>query len=754
MTTIAIESAEKKHGGLDLPRLEKLLSDIDQQPRWRVEAQRSADYYDGKQIEAAVLRVMNDRGMAPLIRNFIAPAIDGVLGMEAKTRTDWIVRADNDADLETAEGLNEKLNESLRVMDANRACSDAYAAQVKTGLGWIEVNREADPFRYPYRCSYIHRREIDWDWFAKRPDLSDARYLVRSKWVDADVAINAFPKHERIIASAVKGWDKWFSTVSDLDDVPAGLKHAYQEYSQLSLNEMEYFDYGRDRLRVFEVWYRVPTQGAVMKLSSGRVIRVDKTNPVHAAAIAGGHVEVIEGRFPVMRMAFFIGPHRVMDIPSPLPHGNFPYIPFWGFREDGTGIPYGLIRRMISPQDEVNARLTKMMWLMTAKRVIMDKDATTMTLEEVVDEASRADGMILLNQNRQNRDRDAFRIEQDFALTAQQFEVMKSAEEAIQTASGVYNAMLGRNEDAQSGVAISSLVEQSSTTLAELNDNYRYGRRLVGEQTLALIVQDLAKTRDEEVIVNANRPMKTKHIILNKQEPDGTINNDVTRTRAKVILDDITATAGYRAQIANRMMDLIATLPDELKAPLMPIAIDATDIPQRDKMIEVLNRVLGTDLDIEKMSDEERAAYEAEQKQKAMERELAMAEMQEKVEEIRARVAKLKAEAASKEYDDRKKDAETEKILQEIEQLKQSMATYQQEQVDRIEADQAASEARALLSRVDIESAVAGPDNARPAADAAPRQSMAPTAPATQQQMPQPGPESMREPGQEVIERQ
>lgn len=722
MTTLAIEATDKKHKGLPLAGLEKMLSDIDVQPRWRVEAQRSADYYDGKQIEAAVLQVMNERGMAPLIRNFVAPAIDGVLGMEAKTRTDWIVRADNESELEMAEGLNEKLNESLRVMDANRACSDAYAAQVKTGLGWVEVNRNSDPFQFDYRCGYVHRREIDWDWFSKKPDLSDCRYLVRRKWVDADIAISAFPQHEFIINAAVKGWDKWFSQQSSWDDVPAGLQHAYQDYSQLSLNEMEYFDYGRDRLQVFECWYRVPTRAAVMKLTNGRVIQFDKKNAMHVAAVQGGHVQVITGNFPVMRMAFFIGPHRVMDIPSPLPHGNFPYIPFWGFREDGTSIPYGLIRRMISPQDEVNARLTKMMWLMTAKRVIMDKDATAMTLEEVVDEAARADGMILLNPDRKNRDRDAFRVEQDFALTAQQFDVMKSAEEAIQNASGVYSAMLGRNDADQSGVAISSLVEQSSTTLAELNDNYRYARRLVGEHTLALVVQDMGKKRDEEVIVNANRPMKTKHIVLNKQEPDGSISNDVTRTKAKVILDDITATAGYRAQIANRMMDLIATLPDDLKAPLMPIAIDATDIPQRDKMIEVLNRVLGTDIDVERMTPEQRQQYEAEQQQKAAERELQMAEMQQKVEEVKAKVAKLKAEAQSKEYEDRKKDAETEKIMQEIEQLKQSIATFQDDQVARIEADQAASEARNLLSRVDIESAVAGKPEPKkePAAQPAP----------------------------------
>lgn len=690
-------------GGLSLLELERFLTDIDYQPRWLVEAQRAADYYDGKQLDGEVLQTLTERGQAPLVFNLIAPAVDGVLGMEAKTRTDWIVRADNDDGLEVAEGLNEKLNEACRVTEANRGCSDAYAAQVKTGLGWVEVNRNSDPFAYKYRCSYVHRREIHWDWSAKSPDLSDARYLVRSRWADEDHAVIAFPKFKPLIEAAMSGWGEWFRVMMD---EPDDLFGAYNVELSAERAMEDYYDYGRKRIRIYEMWYRRWKQGVIMRLSSGRALEFDPKNAMHRAAVETGHVEVTKGLFPVMRLAFFLGPHRVMDIPSPLPHGNFPYIPFWGFREDGTGIPYGLIRRMMSPQDEVNARRSKMMRLLTARRVIMDSDATDMTAEEVLDETARSDGLVVLNPHRQNRDDKAFRVEQDFQLAAQQFQVMKDAEEAIQNTSGIYSAMLGKDASAQSGVAISSLVEQSSTTLAELNDNYRYGRRLVGQYLLDMIVADMGG-KEEEVIVNVNRPQKTKHIFLNHHEPDGRISNDVARTKAKVVLDDITATAGYRAQIANRIMDVLETLPDDLRGPLMPIALEATDIPQRDKMIQVLNRVLGTDLDVEKMSDEERAQYEAEQANKAKERELAMAEMEEKVEEVRARIAKLRADAESKEYDNRHKEAQTEKVLAEVQQLKQEIGAMRQDLVNRIDAENAAMEARNLLSRMDIEEAAA-----------------------------------------------
>jgi len=336
--TLAIDHTQSK-AAMDLRGLEKLLSDIDYQPRWQIEAQRCADYYDGKQLEAAILQVMRGRGMAPLIYNMVAPAIDGVLGMEAKTRTDWIVRADNDDGLEVAEALNEKLNESMRVTDANRACSDAYAAQVKSGLGWVEVNRNTNPFEYDYRCQYIHRREIFWDWYAKSPDLKDARYLVRHKWVDADVAKISFPEHEKLIDAATNGWESWFQSVSDIRAESPEMFTGYEDYTVKDVSDFEYFDYGRKRIKVYEVWYRTHIKASVMKTPEGNVIQYDAKNPAHRAAVSHGMVTVETGNFPVMRLSYFLGPHRVMDIPSPLPHGHFPYIPVWGFREDGTGIP-------------------------------------------------------------------------------------------------------------------------------------------------------------------------------------------------------------------------------------------------------------------------------------------------------------------------------------------------------------------------------------------------------------------------------
>jgi hypothetical protein len=190
--------------------------------------------------------------------------------------------------------------------------------------------------------------------------------------------------------------------------------------------------------------------------------------------MAGGMIEPVPAIFPKMRLSWWIGPHRIADMPTPYKHNNFPYIPFWGYREDLTQIPYGLIRSMRSPQDEINARLSKMMWLLSAKRVTTDAGPGRRRRRGAARgrEAGCDDRAVARTATPTRRLQGRVRL----PALAQQFEVLKDAMEAIQKTAGVYHAMLGDKQPggANSGIAINSLVEQGTTTLAEINDNYRF----------------------------------------------------------------------------------------------------------------------------------------------------------------------------------------------------------------------------------------------------------------------------------------
>ena len=190
-------------------QLEKMLSDTRWETEWRAESDRAAAYYDGKQLTARLIETYKERGLAPLTRNLVGPTVDLVLGVEAKSRRDFKVVADLDTEVELADAMSFKLKQAERVAQADRACSDAFASMVKTGVGWVEVARESDPFRPPYRTVAVHRNEIFWDFRSTENDLSDARYLIRRRWVDQDIAMLRFPKKRALLERAIAGWADW-----------------------------------------------------------------------------------------------------------------------------------------------------------------------------------------------------------------------------------------------------------------------------------------------------------------------------------------------------------------------------------------------------------------------------------------------------------------------------------------------------------------------------------------------------------------
>lgn len=670
------------NGVFDTGDMHNLHLEIDRQPQWRPESSRCADYYDGKQISLAMKRELDERGQPVMVHNLVAPAVDGVLGMEAKTRQGMMVKADDDQGTEVAEALNEKMNEIGRLIEIDRCCSDAFAPQTKAGMGWVEVN-EDKLGDVSVKANTVHRNEIWWDWNSKQPDLSDARWLMRKRWLDEDEAIAFFPGHEELIRQACGAWANFAHEAENVSR--PSLVSAYQEYTDYDWHDDEIYDTDRRRIRCYEIWYRKFVKGYMLKIhENGREVKYDENNNFHRALITAGAAKLVSRPFKKMYRAYYLGPHKVVDGPSMLPHGGFPYTPFWGYREDGTGIPYGIIRRMLSPQDEYNFRRSKLTYLLNYKRIEMDSDATEMSDQDLIDEVHRANGLIKLNPERRNREgHKAFNVESDAGLAQQQFVIMQDAKQMIQDAAGIYSAMLGQDSNATSGVAINGLIEQGNTTLAELFDNFRYARKQVYEQLLAFTVADIRRD-PAEVKVNQDSADPTKTIRLNErvvnEQNVEEIRNDVMTTRMHVVLDDIMSSPGYKAQLTDRMMTLVQSLPPNLQVAVLDLVIENTDVPKKNEILKRIRKLTGQNVDPAEMSDEERKALEARQQKESLVQQLELAEMQKKIDNLaadteRKLAAARKDDAAvvSSDKQDDQTEAQTLKILAELKQLTRNL---------------------------------------------------------------------------------
>ncbi len=577
-------------GGLDWMQYQRIIEEIRYQPHWRQEADKHADYYDGNQLDPETLADLEEKGMAPLITNLIKPTVDMVLGMEAKTRSDWRVVADNDEFQDVAEALSQKLFEVERETRADRACSDAYACQIKSGLGWVEVSRESDPFHYPYRAAPVHRREMFWDWVAKEHDLSDARYVVRKRWFDMDLVALHFPKKKDVLSAALGRWGgNWITAATE----NATLANSFDQERGLTVSDFEWINPRRQRICLFEIWYRTFVKGKILRLPD-RVVEFDPKNPMHKFAVENGMVVPESAIYARMNLSIWAGPHRLYD--GKTDKKRMPYIPFWGYKEDLTNTPYGLIRGMISPQDEVNARRRKLMNLLSSKRIIADSDSLDTRINsfsDVIQEIARPDSVVALNPMRKNA--NGFKVETELNLGQQQFQIMEESKKALQEAAGVYQAMLGKDTSATSGFAINSLVEQGTTTLAEINDNYRYSRRLVGERLVELIRDDMV---GKPVQVVAGDGPRKRIIYLNQpaQNPQtGQIElmNDVNRSTVKVALEDTPSTPAYRAQQLQMLGQVIQSMPPQAQAMMAPSFVEMTELEDRHELADQMRKALG-----------------------------------------------------------------------------------------------------------------------------------------------------------------
>ncbi len=644
--------------GLSLATLEDMLSDIRYQPQWREEADVAGDYVDGHQLKSERLARMEKLGIPPLVTNLIAPVVNSVLGMEAKSRTDWRVTSADEAQEAPEElmlALNAKLNESERESRADMAISEAYASMIKTGVGWVEVSRDADALKFPYRVAPVHRNEIWWDWRTTQPDQSDMRYLVRKKRFDHDELIAFMPEHADLIKWAVadrfKTW-QW-ETTTQLSNTD--LAYAAHIERITNIDENEWRDADRKRATVFEVWYRKWKRAKVLELPNGDVILFDAKNQRHVEVVRAGYIRPVVRVFTEVRLAFYLGCHRLYDLPSPYPHRHFPYVPWFGYKEDRSGIRYGIVRAMISPQDVVNSSDSKMHWLLSAKRLTADSDAIDTNFNswrQVQDNLASPNSVVLLDPK---KPKSRYKVESDFALNAQQFSRRMQAANDIESAAGIYKAMMGQEGAATSGVGINSLIEQSTVMMAEINDNHSFARRQVGELLFSLVKEDLL---DRELPVAIKQHGKKSIITLNKRVLDSATGqeakeNDVSRVKIKVILEDIPSTASFKAQQLRITSEVAKSLPPQMQAVLVPAMIKLTDIPDKEETAELLKKMAGIG---PKLSEEEQAAVDAQdQKVKQdvadLQQRTAMAQLamlESKVDQLKQQNEKTSAEKVAK----------------------------------------------------------------------------------------------------------
>lgn len=320
----------------DLARLERYVS------RWADDmapalkrAMLCKEFYDDNQLTTTERGVLKGRGQPDVVMNRIKPAINGIVGVIERGRTDPKALPKQPA----KEGLANLATDVLRyIADTNRfQIIKARSLTDELIWGWTgsitEVNEEGD-----IEVSMIRPEELIWDSAARENDARDGRFLGIAKWQYLD-DIQAEHPNAQGLDAAYRA-----APVESLEDRP-----------EMSFG---WVDSKTRRMMVIEMYHREAGQWMRCKFVRGAVLDYGPSGYLDKKGRPRCPIEVVRA-----------------------------YV-------DIRNCPYGAVHSMLDAQREINMRRSKLLHELNTRQLIV-QDGTVPDYEVLRKEANRPDGIIV-----------------------------------------------------------------------------------------------------------------------------------------------------------------------------------------------------------------------------------------------------------------------------------------------------------------------------------------------------------------------
>jgi len=608
--------------------------ELDRQAENRRDMGIDADFYDNIQWTEEQAAVLQERGQSPLVFNVTATTVDWVIGTEKRARTDFKVLPRRKEDGKPAQRKSELLK---YLGDVNRSgfhVSRGFEDAAKVGVGWMEDGYQGDDEGEPLFSRYESWRNMLWDSAATEYDLSDGRYVMRSKWLDLDVAQAMFPKRKSLLTRSVDDADNFAMIDGYGDEAMDGPELENQGRGDGTFISDRVTGYQRHRVRVIECWFKMPVQ--TEKISGGTFAGdiYDDMSPGHLSAIEEGDGEIVKKATMRMYVALFTTAGMLWLSPSIYRHNRYPFTPIWNKRRDRDGMPYGLVRNIRDIQSDINKRASKALHILSTNKVVMDKGAVD-DIDELRNEIAQPDAIIEVNVGKQ------FKFDVDRELSQWHLELMSRNIQMVQQVGGVTDENLGRSTNAVSGIAIQARQEQGALATAKLFDNHRFAQQVRGEKILANIEQFMSEEKQFRITNMRGNP---EYVTVN----DGLPENNIVRTKADYIIDEQDWRATVRQAQVAELLDLLGKLAPvnpQIAIVLLDLVVEAMDIPQREEIVKRIRQVTNMkdpDAEDQPPTPEEQAQEQAAAQQQKLALETAMAQLR----KIQSEAARNEAHAS------------------------------------------------------------------------------------------------------------
>jgi hypothetical protein len=396
-------------------------------------SERDRDYYDGHQWTGEELEALKKRKQPPTVINRIQRKIDAMVGIEQRGRTDPKAYPRNPGDEEAADVATKALvfvDDNTR-FDVKK--SAAFENLLIEGYGGVEVIvepvRTKQGPRMEITVNRLRWEEIFFDPHSREKDFSDASYLGTQKWMSLDAALELY---EGVYQGEDDLEDMLMASMSNVAD-----GDTYED-RPLSQQTMRWGDKRQKRVRVAQTYYRRKGLWYLAIYCGGGIIY----NEVSPYQDENG-----EPTCPIILMTAYI---------------------------DRDNRRYGLARTMISQQDEINKRRSKLLHQLNSRQTMGIKGAVSVTAMKAA--MSRADGHIEVDPSIMDAAREIgmrpFEVIQNGDQVMGQFQLLQESKAEIDMV-GPNPSLVGQTEGGASGRAIQAQQQAGLAELAPIYDSLR-----------------------------------------------------------------------------------------------------------------------------------------------------------------------------------------------------------------------------------------------------------------------------------------
>ncbi|WP_312321207.1 hypothetical protein [Stenotrophomonas sp.] len=581
-------------------------------------SERDRDYYDGKQLSGEELEALKKRRQPPVISNRIAPKIDALIGHEKRIRTD--PRAYPRTPKHEAE--SESATDAIRFVCDNNRFSQIRSSVAENlfieGAGAAVVAVERKGERFEVKINPVPWDRFYWDPHSRKRDFSDAAYKGVVLWMDeADAIALAGPDADRSdVELIIQGcYSSTASSGDTFDDRP----------------QFVWGDLKRRRVRVLQHRFKQDGEWWTAILCGGGFLRDPQVSP-------------------------YVDEHGI-------PQCDLVATSAYIDRENNR---YGVVRRMVSPQDEINKRRSKALHLLNSRQVIAEKGAVD-NREQARREMARPDGYVEVNGSMR------FDVADGLTLATGQLNLLQEAKAEID-ASGVNPAIEG-DASAPSGRAQEMMMASGLAEMAGVFEALRDWSWEVYRQVWYRIRQYwdeerwIRVTDDERNLrwVAVNRPVTQADLMIEQAQQAGqpldpqqvaqiradpmmqqvTVQNPLAQLDVDLILEDGPDSVNLQSEQYQSLIELKRA--DPAAIPTRAI-IEASSLRNKDQILEHLDAG-GIPPELqqqmqqmqEALQQAEQAVQESEQKaqQAAADNAIKVAELQLKQQELAIRQEEL-----------------------------------------------------------------------------------------------------------------